>query len=197
MDDISPELRRPLSTRTPGAGRLARAFPPRALVAVAVLALFAVAGLLTATAGPKADPGRLDHTYGSPEALAEDILTALARGDRQALAELPLSEREFRHVVWPELPASRSIPVDYVWGELSQKSDMGLRRMVTQLGGQHFELVGVRFAGERSSHESFVVHRRARLDVRDASGHTRQLAILGSVLERDGQFKLFSYNVSR
>ena len=30
---------------------------------------------------------------------------ALARGDRQALAELPLSEREFRHVVWPELPA--------------------------------------------------------------------------------------------
>lgn len=193
MDDIRAELRRDPHSAS-GAGGSGATLPPRLLVALAIIA---AVGLLTGITRSDADAGRLDHTYASVEDLAEDVLDAVARDDGELLRALPLSEREFRHVVWPELPASRSIPVDYVWAELRQKSDAGLRSLLALHGGRRYQLVGVAYEGERSSHDSFVVHRRTRLDVRDEMGREVRLAILGSVLVRDGHYKLFSYNVSR
>ena len=140
----------------------------------------------------------LRHTFSSPEALSEAVLLALAAHDADGLENLALSELEFRTAVWPDLPSSRperGVPFDYAWGDLHQKSNNALRRLISRYGGQRYELVGVRFAGETTPYRTYQVHRETVLDLCDEAGEELTLALFGSVLERDGEFKLFSYVV--
>ena len=143
-------------------------------------------------------PAPLHQTFSSPEALSRAVLAALADHDGDRLASLALSELEFRTVVWPELPSSRperGLPFDYVWGDLHQKSTNALRRLVARHGGERYDLAGVAFAGETTPYDTYRVHRETVLDVRDEAGEEVTLSLFGSILERDGDFKLFSYVV--
>ena len=140
----------------------------------------------------------LQHTFLSPAALSEAVLSALAAHDVDTLKSLALSETEFRTAVWPDLPSSRperGVPFDYAWGDLHQKSSNALRRLATRHGGKRYELVGVRFAGETSPYRTYQVHRETILNLRDEQGNELSLALFGSILERDGEFKLFSFVV--
>ena len=141
-------------------------------------------------------PSPLGQTFASPDALAEAVLTALAEEDNASLEALPLSELEFRTVVWPELPSSRpdrGLPFDYVWGDLHQKSTNARLRLIARHGGRRYELLGVEFDGETTTYETYRVHRETVLTVRDQAGDEVTFALFGSILERDGEFKLFSY----
>ena len=143
-------------------------------------------------------PSPLHQTFPSPDALSRAVLGALAAEDADGLAGLALSELEFRTVVWPELPSSRperGLPFDYVWGDLHQKSTNALRRLVARHGGRRYTLAGVAFRGETTPYETFRVHREAVLHLLDEEGNELTLPLFGSVLERDGEFKLFSYVV--
>jgi len=143
-------------------------------------------------------PSPLHQTFPSPDALSHAVLAALADEDAGYLASLALSELEFRTVVWPELPSSRperGLPFDYVWGDLNQKSTNALRRLVARHGGRRYTLRAVAFRGETTPYETYRVHREAILDLLDDEGNELTLPFFGSVLERGGEFKLFSYVV--
>ena len=140
----------------------------------------------------------LGHTFESPEAVARAVLGALAEEDGPLLVALALSEMEFRTVVWPELPSSRperGLPFEYAWGDLHQKSTNELRRLLARAGGRRYELLGMTFDGESTPYETFTVHRDSRLRIRDAEGAERDVRLFGSVLQRGGEYKLFSYVV--
>lgn len=140
----------------------------------------------------------LGHTFESPEAVARAVLGALAEEDGPTLVALALSEMEFRTVVWPELPSSRperGLPFEYAWGDLHQKSTNELRRLLARAGGRQYELLEMTFDGESTRYETFTVHRDSRLRVRDAEGAERDVRLFGSVLQRGGEYKLFSYVV--
>ena len=140
----------------------------------------------------------LHHTFPSPEELSEAVLTALADGDADTLASLALSEIEFRTAVWPDLPSSRperGVPFDYAWGDLHQKSGNALRRLLARHGGRRYELVRVAFEGETTPYRTYRVHRETVLDLLDEDGEAVRLPLFGSILEREGEFKLFSYVV--
>lgn len=169
-----------------------------ALLAAAVgLLCLAGSGCAGDAAGdPPLSP--LHRTFPSPEALSRAVLTALAAGDVDTLRDLPLDELEFRNAVWPDLPASRperNVPFDYAWGDLHQKSNNALRRLVARYGGRRYELVSVHFAGETTQYRTYKVHRETVLDLLDEEGEEVRLALFGSILERDGECKLFSYVV--
>jgi hypothetical protein len=122
-------------------------------------------------------------------------LAALERRDRRELESLALSEHEFRDHVWPELPAARperNLPFSYVWGDLHQKSGLGLSRTLATLGGQRFELLGVKFSRE-TRYPSYVVHHDSTLRVRSAGGLEDDLRICGSMIVQDGGWKVFSF----
>ena len=161
----------------------------------------ALVGCLVAagcSSGDRPTPSPLHQTFPSPDALSHAVLVALADDDARRLASLALSELEFRTVVWPELPASRperGLPFDYVWGDLNQKSTNALRRLVARHGGRRYALAGVAFRGETTPYETYRVHREAVLDLLDEEGNELTLPLFGSILERDGEFKLFSYVV--
>ena len=173
---------------------LVRGAPARLLLAGLCLLLGGGCG------GPAASgaPPPLAHAFGSPWQVAEAVLGALAADDGETLTALALSETEFRTVVWPELPASRperGVPFDYAWGDLHQKSGNALRRLLARAAGVRYELLDVAFDGESMRYDTFTVHRESRLRVRAPDGAEVDLRLFGSVLERGGEYKLFSYVV--
>jgi len=135
-------------------------------------------------------------TFASIEELAEAVLEGIEAGRGDALWALALTREEFEGVVWPVLPASRAernTPFDYVWGDLQQKSSSSLRRTLHSHRRRHYELAAVEFHGATRSYGSFQVHRDARLRVVDAEGTRHTLDLFGSIIERDGRFKIFSW----
>ncbi len=139
----------------------------------------------------------LTHDYPSADSLARAVLGALASKDRASLDALALSEQEFRDLVWPDLPASRperNLPFSYVWGDLRQKSQSGLSATLSAHGGKPYELVRVTFKGD-TPYANYRVHRDATFRVTIASGEEVDLRVCGSMLEKDGAWKVFSYVV--
>lgn len=159
------------------------------------LLLLAITLIIAGCASP---PPPLTHTEGSAEALATAVLRAYAARDKAALDGLALNELEFRTHVWPELPAARperNLPFSYVWGDLHQKSEQSLAGLLPEHGGRRYDLLAVRFA-ESTPSATYTVHREATFHVRDADGGERDLRLAGSFLEKQGQWKVFSYVVN-
>jgi hypothetical protein len=130
-------------------------------------------------------------------AVAASVLDAIANRDRSKLESLALNEEEFRAHVWPDLPASRperNLPFSYVWGDLHQKSEIRLAATLNEHGGKRYALERVSFAGS-TDYVHYRVHREATLSVRDADGAAKDLMVFGSMLEKDGAWKVFSYVV--
>jgi hypothetical protein len=107
--------------------------------------------------------------------------------DAESLHALAITEPEFSQHVWPELPASRAernLPFSYVWGDLRQKSGTRLSATLAAQGGQRYTLEEVRFSGETRS--VFLVQ---------GPDGPRELRLCGSMIEKDGRWKVFSYVV--
>lgn len=137
------------------------------------------------------------NTSTSSEALAHAVLDAIALNDPGALERLVLSEREFRDHVWPQLPASRperNLPFSYVWGDLRQKSQAGLAKVLSAHGGRRYELLRVNF-DDATDYSTFRVHREATFRVRDAEAKETSVRVCGSMIETNGAWKVFSYVV--
>ena len=152
--------------------------------------------VLALVLGTSACAPQIEHGEASPEALAREVLRAVDAHDVDRLRQLAISEQEFRDVVWPDLPAAEprtNLTPDYVWRDLHLKSEAGLRQTVKEYGDRSLELVNVRFRGETSQYRHYLVHRDARLTLRDAQGGEETVPLFGSILEQDGRFKVFSY----
>ena len=157
--------------------------------------------MMAACAQP-AEPTRsaapLSHTFESPEALAQAVLSRLAQKDLQGLKALPLSESEFRAQVWPELPASRperNLPFDYAWGQMKQRSDGHLDNTFARYAGKTLTFVRTRYTGDTTTYESFVVMRESEIVAADEAGRHLVLRLYGSALVKHGRYKIFSYVV--
>jgi hypothetical protein len=164
--------------------------------ATAAVALFFSAMLLSgcsSIAGMR-QPA-LQHAESSSEALAAAFLARLHSGEPAALQELRLTQDEFCTFVFPELPAARlpNVPCDFVWSQATLKSDAGLSRTLAVHRGRSYTLQAVRFRGEPTRYPSYTVHNEAVLTVKDERGDAAELRLFGSVLEMDGQYKLFSF----
>jgi hypothetical protein len=184
MEDWKVETDSRSAGRTPAAGWRRHAGHAWALVAALAL-LAAACDRPLALSGSKA----------SADEVARTLLEDLASADADGLRALALDEQEFRRVIWPRLPAARperNLPFSYVWGDLRQKSGQSLARVLARYGGRRYELLGVRFDGA-TDYGTFRVHRRAVFRVRDAGGAALDLRPAGSMVEQDGEWKVFSY----
>jgi hypothetical protein len=135
------------------------------------------------------------HAEPSAEAVANRVLEALAKKDEESLKNLVVTKDEFCTQVWPELPSSKinNLTCDWVWGAFGPSSLIGMHDILAQQGGQHYSLVRLRYAKGTTEYKGFKVHEDARVVVKDSAGQEKELKLFGSILEYDGQFKLFSY----
>lgn len=141
-------------------------------------------------------PTPLPGSAKTPEATARLALERIAAGDREGLLALALTEAEFREVVYPELPASRperNTSADYLWRGLRQKSRNALAFTLDRHAGPPLELLAVDFLGETTDYGTYRVHRRTALTVRNPDGGKTVVRVFGSMIERGGEYKIFSF----
>ena len=141
-------------------------------------------------------PRPLLYAQPSAEALAQTVLEALAKRDDQTLKNLVLTKDEFCNYVWPELPSSKinNLTCDWVWRSFKPNDISGRKQILSVYGGKPYNLIRLRYAKGTTEYKSFKVHEDARVVVQDSGGGKEQeLKLFGSILEYDGQFKLFSY----
>jgi hypothetical protein len=134
--------------------------------------------------------------FASAEGLAGALVHHVRMGDVSALDALALSRDELRTTVWPHLPASRpevGMDWDYFWRDHAQRSGGHLRTIAAAHAGRDYELVAVSFAG-RAAYGPVTVHREPALDLR-TGGRITRVRLSGSMVERDGRWKLYSFVV--
>ena len=156
------------------------------------------AAACSAPAEPTRTAVSLSHTFESPEALAQAVLTRLAQNDVAGLRALPLSEAEFREHVWPELPTSRrerNVPFGYAWGQLQQQSDGHLENTFARYAGKPLTFLRTRYTGETTTYQSFTVMRDSEIIAADGTGRELIVRLYGSAMVKDGRYKMFSYVV--
>ena len=141
---------------------------------------------------------QLQHTYGSPKAVAEAVVTALDSRDVAALELIAVNQLEFRRVVWPRQPAARPeshTPWQYAWRDLAARSRLQLRARVAEWRPEPVAVVEVGFDGERTDYGTYRVMRRSRVVLRDRAGRVTSTRLFGSVIEQRGHFKVYSYTL--
>ena len=177
-------------------GERGRARPVAA--ALALVAALTSAGAVSSGCGTLATGPTLSSTLESPDALARAVVGALTTRDLARLQALAVTEKEFRTLVWPYLPASQPIlglPVDYAWRDHATKSAADLRTTLERHGGRALHVVEVASLGETTEYGPFRIRRDTVVTVRDEAGETARLRLFGSVIEQAGRVKVFSYIV--
>jgi len=153
-----------------------------------IISIF-LAGILSCSSG------ELSSSGSSAEEVAKMVLAAVRNNDAKTLDELRISRGEFKKIMWPELPARKhNMPFDFAWGNLEKKCYKGIKKQLAQFGGQEFDFERVYFKGGEEDYPSFKIHSNSVLVVKDREGRLRELEILGSIVERNGEFKLLSYD---
>jgi hypothetical protein len=130
------------------------------------------------------------------EDLARQFLDALHDENGQGILDLAISREEFEQFVWPELPASRpgaNLTVEFVWNQLNMRSQADFRGTFSRNKGNKWELLEVRFEEKVQEYPTFRIHKDARLLVLDESGRQKEMNLFGSIIELDGEFKIFSF----
>lgn len=156
--------------------------------------------MLAACSSPAAPTASstLSNTFATPEALAQSVLGALAASDKTKLQSLALSESEFRTLVWPELPTSRperGVPFEYAWGQMKQRSDGSLSNTFQRYAGKRLTFVRVGATGESTQYKTFLVMRDSEIVATDESGRDLVVRLFGSMMVKDGRYKVFSFVV--
>lgn len=167
---------------------------------LALCLVFTVAG--TGLAETITDPVQqpvFSHTQPTMEKLCTRMLAALAKKDRAGLQAITISEKEFKTVVWPQLPISKikqwQNRKDFVWSQHDLKSMTCLNDLISGLGGRQFNLKAVKVNGEITDYQNYRVHRDVSLVVTDEKGETKEIKFFGSMVEQNRQYKIMSYNV--
>lgn len=141
----------------------------------------------------------LAHAAPSVDALVGRLVGALAARDREALARLRVSEREYRTIIVPghvepgrppqRLPDEAS---RFFWEMLDTRSRYSAEALLAEFGGQRYRLKGVRFARGTRRYAGYTAHRQLRLILEDGGGAERELRT-GSIAEVRGRYKFVSF----
>jgi hypothetical protein len=131
----------------------------------------------------------------SRDALVAAFAQAVKRGDSVALRRMAMTRAEFAFLVYPSSqytrPPYRQQP-EIVWLLLSGASEKGLKRLVERRRAMPFRLISSACQEPSSEGENRVWRGCAIRRVR-APGDTATERLFGPIIERQGQFKFYSY----
>lgn len=136
----------------------------------------------------------LKSSQDSIDKVAKEVLSALQDNDLQTLQELRITEKEFKKIMWPELPARKNnVPYGFAWNNLNAQADEALAKILHNYGGLEFDYQSVYFKDSVETYPGFKVHPNSVLVVKDRVGNVREIRVFGSILERNGEFKVIGY----
>ncbi len=132
----------------------------------------------------------------SPDQLGLAVVDALNRKDIEHLNRLRVQREEFLDWIWPDFPASRppsNFPGDFAWSNMNKKCNIGMKKWIARYGGHNLKFVSIRFDQPSETYDGFQLLRGTVLTLQNAAEEKRNLKILGSVVVKNSQYKLLSY----
>jgi len=139
---------------------------------------------------------KLEPAARSRDELVENFIAALESGDSARLAELQVSRAEYAFLYYPTSIYARKpyeLPPDIAWLLSEQNSRKGRHRIVRRLGGNPLGFRGYE-CGPAAKEGENRFWRSCQVEYVDpAAGVPVRKRLFGSIIEREGSFKLLSY----
>jgi hypothetical protein len=132
----------------------------------------------------------------SREALVRRAVAALSSADTADLRAMTLDAHEFVDLVFPTSPFARQPyrqPVGFAWQQIRGSSTVGMRRLVRTMSGQTWRYVDHRCAPRAEHQGANTIWSSCMVRLLAPSGDTIPAQLFGSIIERDGRFKLVSF----
>lgn len=109
---------------------------------------------------------------------------------------MSLQPREFADLVYPESqythPPYRQSPA-LVWYQIQNGSNTGFTRLVRRLGGQPLRYVNSRCDPSLDRQGRNLIWTNCSVRIVGPAGDTSQHRLFGSIIERDGAYKIVSF----
>jgi hypothetical protein len=165
---------------------------------VALFSLLVILFLATSGIGGEKEVPVTGFQYGesSPTSLAQAVLHTIAEADLAGMQKLWLSKEEFRDLVWPELPVSNpktNISLDFVWNDLSFRSRSHMLATFRLLKDRKLTLVQVRHLGKVTEYPHHKAYSNMEVILREAGSEEKPYPLFGTLIERNGRWKVYSY----
>lgn len=139
---------------------------------------------------------RMENGEPSKEALVRAFFTALYRRDTTVVAKLFITRAEFAYLYFPSSRLSRppyEIDPAFAWFQLSSDSEQGVRKALERLGGRRMKYLGFSCGPDPVDEGAVRSWQSCVVRWRNPGGEEFEAALFGSIIERDGRFKFFSY----
>ena len=136
------------------------------------------------------------HASASREALIRRVVRDVVASDSTDLSAAAITPREFIDLIYPSSPYTRppyEQPPDLVWMQIANPSAAGYRRLLARRGGQAFVYISHGCAGKPERQGPNTLFVDCVITVRDPSRAEIKQRWFGSIIERDGRFKVLSY----
>jgi uncharacterized membrane protein len=144
--------------------------------------------------------GTLSGGEHSPEALVSAALRAFTAQDTAALSRLMVTKDEWADQLYPEFPLyypaardTREETKRFLWENHFYSSVNALMRDLKKVGGRKMELVSLSYRDETQTFKTYTIHQGTLPRVRMEDGSVVNLSVLGSIVEKQGVYKLLSY----
>ncbi|MCB0710956.1 MAG: hypothetical protein KDD67_01360 [Ignavibacteriae bacterium] len=147
------------------------------------------------------NPTPLSGGKPSVEELVEAGLKGLNEKDTATLLTMMISREEYDSIIYPELGKYWSGARDMretitQWQRTNHfgSAEKGLRRLLRDYGGKSFKLAAVEFQDSTQTYPSYTIYQRPIVAAIDDHNKKGQIKNFGSIIEKNGVFKFFSFN---
>jgi hypothetical protein len=123
------------------------------------------------------------------------VVAAVADSNTAALNALTMNAAEFGYLYFPTSIYARepyAQPPEVTWLLLDQNSRKGLLRLLREYGGKPLRAEGHRCTGEPGVEGMNRIHEYCTVQIRNEDGSVQDVRLFGSIIEREGRFKLMS-----
>lgn len=131
----------------------------------------------------------------SMPALMRSMIAALNAEDEPAFESLCVTQKEFSVILWPEMPNSApasGATAEDAWYFLWHRLHGGVRSAISDQGGKQLTYLGYRESLPRMRFRNYQLVRGLRIATRDAEGTVDTLTFVRTVVERNGDYKIYS-----
>jgi hypothetical protein len=137
----------------------------------------------------------LRHASASVEALIARLATSVGTRDTAELRALVMDRAEFAWLFYEESPLSKppyEAPPGLLWGQMDASSNTGVKELVDRFGGSRVRVGNL--TCPPAEHEGRNrLHKRCTVEFSAPGKKTLSGNLFGTVIERDGRFKLVSF----
>jgi len=132
----------------------------------------------------------------SRDVLVRRAVGALSSADTADLRAMTVDAREFADLVFSTSPFARPPfrqPVGFAWQQIHGSSTVGMRRLIQKMSGHTWRYIDHRCAPRVEHQGANTIWSSCEVRLVAPSGDTIPAQLFGSIIERDGRFKVVTF----